>query len=149
MKPLTINKEVKRKKFKISNNTLDKINIIHISKIMQSLQNPEFDLSHPKFIFLWKNATTKSVQMNPESRLHFWLCSIQFSTILAIILEIFENNVHYMLTDREKIIASISLLLKIKKDHLYNLIEDIQNLLIKFGKVKKCENGKVVIMYDV
>lgn len=149
MKNIKLNFKLKGKNFKRITPKLNKINVINLYKIMQTLKDAELDFTSKKFIFEWENATTKFVKINDESRLYMWLFPIPFSSLLAIILEIFQNNINYMTNDREKIFESICILLKIEKNYFYKLIEKIQRLLIDFGKVKICENGKVVIMYDV
>lgn len=137
----------KRKKFTKTTN-LDKIKLF---KIIQKLQNQisNLDTNSVSSIFLWETATIKSVEIDSNSNFYIWLFPIKFSSSLAIILEILQNNIFYILEDREKAFELISSQLNIEKNYFYLLIKCIQILLIKSGKVKVCKNGKVIIMCDI
>lgn len=56
---------------------------------------------------------------------------------------------NYILNDREKAFSLICFKLKISKDQFYNGIYEIQNVLISSGKVRVCQNGKVILMNDI
>lgn len=122
---------------------------IELFRIIQKWENQISNCNSKKSIFIWENTSRKFVKLNSQCKLHMWLSPIKFSDILAIVLEILHNNINYILQDRETTFESICLQLKIDKNDFYKVIDDIQNLLIEFGKVKLCKNGKVVIMYDV
>lgn len=142
----------KRKKFlKKSNSPLTEIKLTELFSIIRNFQsqNSNSQYNHNKSLFIWEKSTKNFVELNPNSKLYEWIFPIKFSSILGFILEILQQNIHYILEEREKTFESICLQLKIDIAYFYKLIGDIQFLLIKFGKVKICKNGTVVIMYDV
>lgn len=143
-------KTFKRKKF-FKNLTIkpNELMSIELFRIIQKWQNQISNRNCKRSIFTWENNSKSFVKLNSQCKLYMWLSPIKFSDILAIVLEILHDNINYILEDRETTIELICSQLKVDKIDFYKVIDDIQNILIEFGKVKQCKNGKVVIMYDV
>lgn len=102
-----------------------------------------------EFNFNWKDATTEYVEMKSETAIYEWLYPIKFCGTLAFILEILQENVDDILIDRAKSFKLICFSFNISLEFFYEIIEKIQELLIKFEKVKVCKDGKVIIMNNV
>ena len=106
------------------------------------IENKLFD----QFIFNWEKATDEYVEITKDTNICNWLKPIKFKMELAIIIEAIQKNIDDVLDDREKMFNIMQTLLNMEKAYFYSNIRDIQNLLIDFDKVKKCNNGTVIIM---
>lgn len=131
--------------------TLEEVNLGELIQILGEYQRQLYESNNCwiKFHFNWENATTEYVKLKHGTEWFKWLYPIKFTSTLAFILEIMQNNINYILLDREKVFEIICAKLKINLDDFYSGIAAIQELLIEFGKVKVCKDGKVVIMNDV
>lgn len=131
--------------------TLEEIELRDLIEMLEQYQKRIFNLTSKwiEFSFDWEEATTELVEIKRSNELYKWLYPIKFSSTLAFILEILINDFNYIDTDREKAFELICLKFRINLDSFYKGIEDIQNILIAFGKVKICKSGKVIIMKEM
>lgn len=118
-----------------------------LGEYLEQIYNSNHNLI--KLNFEWETATLELAEMKQETKLYNWLYPIEFSSKLAFIIEIIQNNMNYILLNREKTLELICVELEIPQDCFYNSIEEIQDLFIKFGKVKICKDGKIIIMNDI
>ena len=101
-----------------------------------------------KFIFEWQSSKNENLEITKDTRISRWLYPIKFNIDLAIIMEAIQRNMALILASRTKGMELIYSTLNIDKEKFYRKIEDIQNLLIDFGKVKVCGNGTVILMNE-
>lgn len=131
--------------------TLEEVELRDLIEMLEQYQKQMFSLTSKwiEFSFNWKDATTELVEIKRNNELYKWLCPIKFPSTLAFILEILINDFNYIGEDREKAFELICLKFRINLDSFYKGIEDIQNLLITFGKVRVCKSGEVIIMKEI
>lgn len=102
-----------------------------------------------KFIFEWESVTNENIEITKNTPIAMWLCPIKFNIDLAIIIEAIQRKISLILVNRNEEFERIYLSLNIEKENFYTKIEQIQNLLIQFGKVKVCSNGTVILMNEI
>lgn len=102
-----------------------------------------------KFIFEWESITNENIEITKNTPIAMWLCPIKFNIDLAIIIEAIQRKISLILVNRNEEFERIYLSLSIEKENFYTKIEQIQNLLIQFGKVKVCSNGTVILMNEI
>lgn len=102
-----------------------------------------------KFIFEWESITNENIEITKNTPIAMWLCPIKFNIDLAIIIEAIQRKISLILVNRNEEFERIYLSLNIEKENFYTKIEQIQNLLIQFGKVKVCSNGTVILMNEI
>jgi len=100
------------------------------------------------FIFDWNSLTNEKTEIAKDTRIFRWLYPIKFNIDLAIIIEAMQKNIQIILESRVKGLELIYSTLNIDKEKFYEKIEQIQNLLIDFGKVKVCSNGSVILVNE-
>lgn len=102
-----------------------------------------------KFIFDWNTVTNEYVDITGDNRICNWLRPIKFNILLAIIIEAMQSNIDDIIDNRNKILQIIQKSLKLKQEKFYESIETIQKILINFGKVKVCKDGRVIIINEI
>lgn len=122
-----------------------------IIEILAQKQTEErkINKSWNKFIFEWESVTNESIEITKNTPISMWLCPIKFNIDLAIIIEAIQRKISSILVNRNEEFERIYLSLNIEKENFYTKIEQIQNLLIQFGKVKVCSNGTVILMNEI
>lgn len=134
----------------VQNETTEKIieEILKTLKEYQKIQKTTENITK-KFIFDWETATNEYVEITEESRISSWLQPIKFNILLAIIIEAMQSNIENIIDNRNKTLPIIQKSLKLKKEKFYESIDNIQKILISFGKVKVCKDGRVVIINEI
>lgn len=112
------------------------------------LEERKINSDWKKFIFEWESLTNEKLEITKDTRIFRWLYPIKFNVDLAIIIEAIQRNMALILASRVKGLELIYSTLNIDKENFYGKIEEIQNLLIDFGKVKVCSNGTVILMNE-
>ena len=132
----------------IQNNNL--INQKEITTMLADHQQEEHQINSEwkKFIFDWEAITDEKIELTKDTRIFRWLYPIKFNVDLAIIIEAIQSNISLVLASRTQGLELIYSTLKIDKEDFYRKIEEIQNLLIDFGKVKVCSNGTIILMNE-
>ena len=138
--------EPKKDDFLTQNNKL--LNQNEVASMLAEHQHEERKINSEwkKFIFDWESLTNEKTEITKDTRIFRWLYPIKFNVDLAIIIQAIQRNIGIILASRAKGLELIYSTLKIDKENFYNKIEEIQNLLIDFGKVKVCSNGTVILM---
>ena len=80
-----------------------------------------------------------------EGNLEIWLYPIRFNIIQNFIIDEFKQRLNDLLEHRKRTFRIIYKKLGISREVFYNNLYEIQQLMIKFKKVKLCKYGKVVI----
>jgi len=127
--------------------------IANQSKITSMLASYQFEKQKKNsnwndFIFNWNSLTNEKTEIIKDTRIFRWLYPIKFNIDLAIIIEAIQRNIQIILESRAKGLELIYSTLNIDKEKFYEKIEEIQNLLIDFGKVKVCSNGTVILVNE-
>ena len=145
-------KSIQQENFLIEEKNTDEItaNRNEIISILAEHQQEERKKSGKckEFIFEWENIEDEKTEIARDTNVFSWLYPIKFNLDLAIIIEAIQRNVAFILESRAQGLESIYSTLKIDKESFYAKIEEIQNLLIDFGKVKVCSNGTVILMNE-
>lgn len=121
------------------------IEILAQKQIEERRKNKDWN----KFIFEWESITNENIEITKNTPIAMWLCPIKFNIDLAIIIEAIQRKISLILVNRNEEFERIYLSLNIEKENFYTKIEQIQNLLIQFGKVKVCSNGTVILMNEI
>lgn len=126
------------------------INQNEIASMLAEHQHEERKINSDwkKFIFDWESLTNEKTEITKDTRIFRWLYPIKFNVDLAIIIEAIQRNISLVLASRAQGLELIYSTLNIEKESFYGKIEEIQNLLIDFGKVKVCSNGTVILMNE-
>jgi len=145
-------KSMQQENFNIEKKTEEKTitNKHEIVTMLANYQNKERKINSQweKFIFEWENIANEKTEIAKGTRIFRWLYPIKFNLDLAIIIEAIQRNISLVLESRAQGLELIYSTLKIDKESFYAKIEEIQNLLIDFGKVKVCNNGTVILMNE-
>ncbi len=131
--------------------TLEEVNLRELIEILGKYQKQLYISNNcwKQFNFNWENATKEYVEMRPETGWFEWLYPIEFTSTLAFVLEVMQANINYILLNRTQSFHVICSKLQINPEDFSNSIKEIQELLIKYEKVKVCKDGKVIMMNDV
>ena len=113
-------------------------------KIIKEQCNEEYN-----FKFTWDKIINEHNETKEWMRIYEWLYPIKFCTEHALILNRIQNNIFYVMEQRKKAFRVIALEINMNIEEIHENIEEIQNLLIHYNKVKVCENGEVLIMNEI